>query len=774
MFVSLVFVLFFAFIIVMEVKIYNLETRRNAYLLSSTLMRYKSEELKRNVDSIVRFLGAHSKDILGSTRERMIEDLSDIYLLCFHTYVFNRTRPADEVVDFIENILAAVRFRDTFIISYSGKIIYFPMHKELVGKNVYSVRNGVVAKLAGLLKMGVKKYLPAKSQSMGAEGVVFAFEYFEPLKIYVGIMRETGLRYVSSMLSSMMSRLYKQREAVSVVQIINKGNCFARVLIDQENPQLQGECLSEIKLPAINRSYFKVLKDRNGMFLRLTVMKNGHPVPVVVYMRLYKPLNWVVESWFYPSEVYGFVSNVEKEFRREIKKLLLSFIPTITALFILGIIYLILMAKIQEAESVLRELTREAMTTQVPISRDRLPHNLVFNSREFQSMVDTMNEIVEYFNKNEEEIIESFIVALETRDIYTKGHSQRVAYYSKVIAEAIGLPEEKQMRIYTAGLLHDIGKIGIPDYILLKPELLTDQEYEIVKYHPLFSYYILKEIGRFKDIAEMVKYHHERCDGSGYPDGKVCDEIPLESRILAMADIFDALTTKRPYRGSIPPEEAIHMLEIESVDGNILKKAGDVLKDAYVEEENVEVRFTPAELEKVRQYLFRMDTLTGLPKKEILVEKMNSLVEKNIGFVLCMIRFNNLHRINYEVSFLVGDKVIGYAGNILKELVDMGEVPRCDIMSRVFEGAFVFVKTVSGPEEVDEVRNSGEKLKALLSKDLRMILVKRHPNLKTGDGIHVSDFVDFDVSCVVYPDDAETVSSLIRECERRMKKVNPS
>lgn len=147
--------------------------------------------------------------------------------------------------------------------------------------------------------------------------------------------------------------------------------------------------------------------------------------------------------------------------------------------------------------------------------------------------------------------------AVEYKDPYTRGHCERVMGYSDAIAVRIGLSEEDRKRLRYACILHDIGKIGIPGRILDKPGKLTEEEYEIVKRHSILGEDLVKDVPFLKDIALLIRWHHERWDGKGYPDGLKGYEIPLEDRIMAIADAFDAMTSDRPYRRALSIKEAI-------------------------------------------------------------------------------------------------------------------------------------------------------------------------------------------------------------------------
>lgn len=152
------------------------------------------------------------------------------------------------------------------------------------------------------------------------------------------------------------------------------------------------------------------------------------------------------------------------------------------------------------------------------------------------------------------EITQAFTSTIDAKDKYTRGHSNRVALYSKMIAQRMGKTEEEQEQIYMTAILHDIGKIGIPDSIINKPGKLTDEEYKIIKQHPTIGSEILSGITTIKEIYKGARWHHERFDGSGYPDGLKGYDIPEEARIIGVADAYDAMTSNRSYRNLLPQD----------------------------------------------------------------------------------------------------------------------------------------------------------------------------------------------------------------------------
>lgn len=168
-------------------------------------------------------------------------------------------------------------------------------------------------------------------------------------------------------------------------------------------------------------------------------------------------------------------------------------------------------------------------------------------------------------SKTNNTVMQVLAKTIDAKDKYTRGHSVRVAYYSRELAKRMGKPEEEQEKIYRIALLHDVGKIRIPDTIINKPGRLTDQEFSMIKLHTVAGYHILKGSKRFDEMAQGAKYHHERYDGKGYPSGLKGDNIPEYARIIAVADSYDAMTSNRIYRDALP--QSVVRKEIEKGKG---------------------------------------------------------------------------------------------------------------------------------------------------------------------------------------------------------------
>lgn len=209
-------------------------------------------------------------------------------------------------------------------------------------------------------------------------------------------------------------------------------------------------------------------------------------------------------------------------------------------------------------------------------------------SIEQMNTIKTINE--QLHDKNQEleraylDTIGILRQTVEAKDPYTRGHSDRVSEYSVLIGKKLGLDEKTLHILKIGGLFHDIGKIGIPDSILLKESKLSDEEYSQIKNHPMIGVHMLGDAAIFTDILPIVKHHHERYDGRGYPSQLVGDDIPYVARIAAVADTFDAMTSKRSYRDSLPID--VVRAEIERCSGtqfdpNIAKVFLDIMNNDF-------------------------------------------------------------------------------------------------------------------------------------------------------------------------------------------------
>ena len=178
---------------------------------------------------------------------------------------------------------------------------------------------------------------------------------------------------------------------------------------------------------------------------------------------------------------------------------------------------------------------------------------------QLKAFTDTLEEA--------EKVIVALARTIDARDPYTAGHSERVSIYAGALGRQIGLPEPELTALRQGCLFHDLGKIAVRDEVLLKPGPLTSEEYEEMKLHPIVGRDLLEPMKTLSRALPVVYHHHERCDGSGYPDGLTRDSIPLIARAAAVADVFDGMTSDRPYRDALTGKETLEQLEKEARQG---------------------------------------------------------------------------------------------------------------------------------------------------------------------------------------------------------------
>jgi putative two-component system response regulator len=183
------------------------------------------------------------------------------------------------------------------------------------------------------------------------------------------------------------------------------------------------------------------------------------------------------------------------------------------------------------------------------------------------SRVQSLLRLKSYIDEQAKAVLVSLARSIEAKQPFRTGHSERLAEFAAQLGESCGLAEEDLRELRIATWLHDIGKIAVPDTILLKPGPLNEEETEIVRQHPVIGEKICAPLKALRNILPLIRHHHERMDGTGYPDRLRGDQIPLKARILQVVDVYDALVTDRPYREALGPEEALGILYREAMYG---------------------------------------------------------------------------------------------------------------------------------------------------------------------------------------------------------------
>jgi len=211
------------------------------------------------------------------------------------------------------------------------------------------------------------------------------------------------------------------------------------------------------------------------------------------------------------------------------------------------------------------DLDLVTLSVKKALEKKRLEEEIVAYRSHLERLVEErttkLQQAYRILKKAHLDSVKVLVEAIDAKDPYTRGHSDRVTRMSLKIAFQLGFAEERLESLEYGALLHDIGKIGIKDEVLQKPGTLDSGEYQYIQEHPLIGVKIIEGLDFFKDKIPMIRHHHEHYDGSGYPDGLLGEAIPLEARIIAVSDAFDAMTSARPHRGMMPLQDVLMELE---------------------------------------------------------------------------------------------------------------------------------------------------------------------------------------------------------------------
>lgn len=289
-----------------------------------------------------------------------------------------------------------------------------------------------------------------------------------------------------------------------------------------------------------------------------------------------------------------------------------------------------------------------------------------------KEVVEKSNEILELQTSKTNDyknMLFALVSMVEQRDSYTAGHSQRVAKYTQMIAKEMGYAKETLELLYQASMLHDIGKIATPDAILLKPDKLNALEYDIIKEHVNVSVAILKDIEMCKDIVEIIKYHHEKYNGSGYPSGAKGDDIPNSSRIMMIADAFDAMTTNRIYRHKKSVNDAL--CEIKSLSGihfhpEVVEVALRVLKDVDTSQDFNQKPTTS--LEEHRFVYFYKDPITNLYNSKYLEQTISNSHNEEKYQEVAIVSLHYFDILNKKYGWDRGDEILSEFATLLNKI----------------------------------------------------------------------------------------------------------
>jgi diguanylate cyclase (GGDEF)-like protein len=299
----------------------------------------------------------------------------------------------------------------------------------------------------------------------------------------------------------------------------------------------------------------------------------------------------------------------------------------------------------------------------------RLYDEIQTRNNEYISEIDEKSKQIQRMTL---QTIETIANTIDAKDEYTKGHSRRVSEYAARIAEELNMSEEEIMNIRYIALLHDIGKIGVPDAVLNKPGRLTDTEYELMKKHTVIGGEILKDIRMLPDLDVGAKYHHERYDGKGYPNGLKGEEIPKTARVICLADAYDAMTSNRIYRRHLSKEEVFDEIKrcsgtqfdpdiakvflnyLETAPDWVIREDNDIQDETLGEASNRLLQRIMVDSHKQSQKMSELDSLTGVYNRSTGERKIVAAMRDHFG---CMIVLNvdNMRQVNRKYGFRRGD-----------------------------------------------------------------------------------------------------------------------
>ncbi len=305
-------------------------------------------------------------------------------------------------------------------------------------------------------------------------------------------------------------------------------------------------------------------------------------------------------------------------------------------------------------------------------------------NKKSKEIISLQNEKIE----NYRETLIGMVNLIESRDIYTGKHSLRVAYYSKKVAKQMGYSQDVCEEIYKAGILHDIGKVAIPDTLLLKPTNLNKEEFTLMKLHVDIGVSILEKIPMYKTISKYIAQHHERVDGTGYPNSLKDEEISIMGNILALADAFDAITTNRIYKNRKDLKQALE--ELESLKGIHFKK--EVVDAALVALKDIKIDLSISQLpvtnlEKERFSYFYKDGLTNFYNDKYLDIILNkNIYEKKFKF-LNLIFLNSFGKYNKKFGWTKGDELLRQIAQILSKHISI------EVLFRIHGDDFVILSS---------------------------------------------------------------------------------
>lgn len=609
-------------------------------------LRINKDKIKSNVETVNQYINATLKSSQKELEEELHHAMDVVYEIALNIYEKKKDIASkEEIINDIKNAIETIRYENGMgyfsIHTIEGINVLHPINRSLEGKSVLN-RQDIYGDYP------VKKAIDIAKQK--GEGF-FRWSYFKP------------------------NDRTKELKKFGIVKLFEPYNLIITTALFDEDFQskIEKKIYSTLKnLEYEDNGYIFIINNQGKVILT----KDNIPASAYETSILMKKIKNFVKSTEKSKFVDYNFHHYENDMKKEYSKT--SFLQKSDSLdwvigngFDLDAMNLLIEAKYETLNDEVTEYFYILILSTIMITILLLLISFYISSivkRMFYTYKKQLLQKEVEKTNNYFQTIVSMVDLIEKRDLYTAGHSRRVAQYSVAIAKAMDFSSEEIQLLEQIGLLHDIGKIAIPDSILLKPGRLTEEEFHIIKSHASVGYDVIVQIPMFKKFANIILSHHERYDGSGYPNGLKGTEIPLLASVLSIADSFDAMTSTRIYNKTKTVKEALEELYKGRgvlYDPKVVSIAIEVLKDVDIET-SLQVKQLPSTpIEKERFSYFFKDSLTNFSNENYL----DLLLKQDLHQFKCanLILVHNFSSFNEKYGWKAGNKLLVKIAKIIEE-----------------------------------------------------------------------------------------------------------
>ena len=630
---------------------HNNDLKKEKLKIEKEYLDRNKARIKLQIDVVNRYIQQQLNDSEVLLKQELHERINVVHNIALNIYNKNKNRLSQkEIIKQIKYAIESIRFDDGrgyfSIHTMDGINILNPAFKYLEGTSVlnrkdstgnYPVQEAI--KIARTINEGF-----------------FTWDYYKPnekLKVYekFGIVKKFtpyNLIITTAIFKEDFENTLKQEmlRHFSTLEYINNGYLF---VVNKNMKVILSQTKNEDKKYNVIH-FLPKLKSFINSSQKSTYLEYSHQRDFKIYSKIsyllkVENINWIIATGFNLDKLSVNIKNEQQELKQRYYKKMYTILFWAGVATILFLILSILFSKVLQK---------------------------IFYNYKNQLLKKEIEKVNNYF-----QTIISLVDLIEKRDFYTAGHSRRVAKYAVAIAKEMKFSSEDIQLLEQISLLHDIGKIAIPDSILLKPGRLTEQEFHIIKGHASIGYDVITKIPMFKDFSKIILSHHERYDGSGYPNGLKGDEIPILASVLAIADSFDAMTSTRIYNKTKTVEKALQ--EILNDAGtmfhpDITKIAVKALKSIDIQAPLQAKQLPSTPIEKERFAYFFKDTLTTFSNENY----FNLLLKQDLHQYKCLnlVLIHGFSDFNDKNGWQTGNKLLVEVAKLINESYQAEEIFR--------------------------------------------------------------------------------------------------